>query len=70
MSPGSGGCLSEVPYHQRLAAGLAIISNVKWGLTCAVHVGLHNLAVIGLLEVAFDPNSGFVRQWWFLEPIQ
>ena len=61
VSPGSGATYrSEVPCHQWLAAGLAIISNIKYGLTCAVRVGLHNLAVIGLVEVAFDPSSGFV----------
>lgn len=58
------------PCHKWVAAGPAIISNIKYGLTCVAHGRLHNLAVIALMEVAFDPNSGFVRWWWFLEPIQ
>lgn len=71
MSPGSGTtCCSEVPCHQWVSAGLAVISAMKYGLTCAVQVGLHNLAVTELVEVAFDPDSGFVQQWWFLEPIR
>lgn len=54
VSPGSGATCC----HQRVAAGLAIISGVNYGLTSAVRAGLHDLAVIGLMEVAFDPNSG------------
>lgn len=45
--------------HKHAAAGLAIISVIKYGLMCA---GLHNLAVEGLGEVAFDPGSEFVPQ--------
>lgn len=67
VSPGSGATCC----HQRVAAGLAIISDVNYGLTSAVRAGLHDLAVIGLMEVAFDPNSGFVRDsGGSLEPIQ
>lgn len=38
----------------------AAISHVKYGLTCVADVGLHNRAVIGLVEVAVGPSSGFV----------
>lgn len=44
---------------EQAAAGLAITSVIKYGLMCA---GLHNLAVEGLEEVAFDPSRGFVPQ--------
>lgn len=58
MSPASH--RSQARCHPRVAAGLALIPNLKCGLTCVVHAELHNLAVIGLMEVTFDPNSGFV----------
>lgn len=58
LSSSSGAtCCSKVPCHQWMAA---VISAMKDGLMCAVHVGLHNLAVRQLLEVAFDPDGAFV----------
>lgn len=59
LGSGASHC-SQAPCCPQAAAGLALIPNLKCGITCMVHVELHNLAVIGLMEVAFDPNSGFM----------